>query len=149
MVTYTWGDWTASAAYQDSNVTMWEDKAVVAFMGDLGMWGFRVAYADNDGIGKWGLYGNVDIGAASNVVAWVTSEEGVSAADVAAGRADNRNSSIGAATCTVAVPCTGTEGTSWGLNYSYDLGGGASFEAGYRRASNNLDAFQAGVYFSF
>jgi len=145
MATYTWGDWTASAAYQSSDF-QWEDKAVVAIMGDLGMWGFRIAYADNDGIGKWGLYGNVDIGAASNLVAWVTQEDAVSAADVAAGRADNRDGSIGGACATT---CTGTEGTSYGLNYSYDLGGGASFEAGYRHASMDQDAFQAGVYFSF
>lgn len=139
MGTYTWGDWTASLAAQSSNVAF-EDKVVGAISGDMGQWGFRIAYADNDGIGKWGLYGNVDIGAAGNLLAYVTSEDSVSAADVAAGRADNRDNIVGS---------NQREGTGYGLHYSYDLGGGVSFEAGVRRASNDNTTAQAGAYFSF
>ncbi len=137
MLTYSWEGFTFSGAYQDSG-NLWEDKGVLAVAYDSGSWGARVAYADNDGIGKWGLYGNVDIGAASNLLLFVTDEDAVSATDVAAGRTDNTDATG-----------IGTEGTSYGIHYSYDLGGGASFETGYRRASNDNDTFQAGVYFSF
>lgn len=139
MGAYTFGDWTASVAYQSSTAA-WADKVLVAISGDIGNFGVRAAYADNDGIGKWGLYGNMDIGAASNILLWVTSEDAVSATDVAAGRGDNRDAVAGS---------NGNEGTSYGIHYSYDLGGGVSFETGYRRASNDNDTFQAGVYFSF
>lgn len=139
MATYTFGDWTASIAAQSSDI-LWEDKVVVSVSGNIGDFGVRVAYADNDGINKWGLYGNYDIGAASNILLWVTDEDAVSAADVLAGRNDNRDAVLAS---------NQQEGTSYGIHYSYDLGGGASFETGYRRASNDNDTFQAGVYFSF
>jgi outer membrane protein OmpU len=139
MATYTFGDWTASIAAQDST-GLFEDKVALSVSGNIGNFGVRVAYADNDGIGKWGLYGNMDIGAASNVLLFVTDESSVDAADVLAGRNDNRDAVAGS---------NQMEGTSYGIHYHYDLGGGASFEAGYRRASNDNDRFQAGVYFSF
>ncbi|MDK3017666.1 porin [Pseudodonghicola flavimaris] len=138
MLAYTFGDWTAAIAGQSSD-NAWEDKVAVSIAGDLGQFGVRLAYADNDGISKWGLYGNMDIGAASNILVFVTDEDAVDAADVAAGRADNRD------TATV----DGTEGTSYGIHYSYDLGGGASIEAGWRESSNDNTTVQAGVYFSF
>ena len=136
---YTFGDWTAAIGMQSSDLA-WADKWAASVSGDIGNFGVRVAYADNDGIGKWGLYGNMDIGAASNILLWVTSEDAVSATDVAAGRNDNRDS---------VATSNQQEGTSFGIHYSYDLGGGVSFETGYRRASNDNDSFQAGVYFSF
>lgn len=139
MAAYTFGDWTAAIGYQSSDF-QWQDKVMVTVQGDIGNFGVRAAYADNDGIAKWGLYGNMDIGAASNILLWVTSEDAVSATDVAAGRGDNRDAVAGS---------NGNEGTSYGIHYSYDLGGGVSFETGYRRASNDNDTFQAGVYFSF
>jgi outer membrane protein OmpU len=138
MATYTFGDWTMAIAAQDSD-TLWEDKVVVSAAGNIGDFGVRVAYADNDGISKWGLYGNMDIGAASNVLLWVTDEEAVDAVDVALGRNDNRDTLL----------VDGQEGTSYGIHYSYDLGGGASIEAGYRHQSNSNDRFQAGVFFRF
>lgn len=128
---YTFGDWTAALGYQDSTA-QWEDKLVFTIAGDIGNFGVRFAYADNDGIDKYGLYGSVDIGAASTLVAYVTSEEEVSAADIAAGRG-NANA----------------DGTGYGINYSYDLGGGVSFEAGWRESSRDNTTVQAGVYFSF
>lgn len=138
-LSYNFGDWTVAVAGQSSDI-MWEDKVVVSVQGKIGDIGVRLAYADNEGIGKWGLYGNMPVGAASKLVLWVTDEEAVSAADVGLGRNDNRDAIVGS---------NQQEGTSYGIHYSYDLGGGASFEAGYRRASNDNDTFQAGVYFSF
>lgn len=138
-LSYGFGDWVASIAYQDSTGSF-EEKVLFTIYGDLGMFGVRFAYADNDGINKYGLYGTVDIGAASTLVAYVTDEDAVSATDVANGRNDNRDGFANS---------NDREGTGYGINYSYDLGGGVSFEAGYRRASNDNDTVQAGVYFSF
>ncbi|MFK7750951.1 MAG: porin [Sedimentitalea sp.] len=138
-VAYTFGDWTAALAVQDSDIAF-EDKTVVTVSGNLGNFGVRLAYADNDGIGKFGIYGNLDIGSASNILLFVTSEEAVSAGQVAAGRGDNRDT---------AGSDAGGEGESIGIHYSYDLGGGASFEAGAVRASTDNTTLQAGVYFSF
>ncbi len=138
-ISYSFGDWTVALAGQSSDVA-WADKVVVSLAGNLGQFGVRVAYADNEGIGKWGLYGNMDIGAAGNLLAFVTDEQAVDAADVLAGRQDNRDAVLGS---------NNSEGTSYGLHYSYDLGGGVSFEAGARRASNGNNTVQAGVYFSF
>ena len=139
MAAYTFGDWTAALAIQSSD-RRFEDKTMLTVSGDIGQFGVRFAYADNDGLGKYGLYGNMDVGAAGNVVAYVTSEDAVDAADVLAGRANNVDGVAGS---------NDREGTGFGIHYSYDLGGGVSFETGYRRASNDNDTFQAGVYFSF
>ncbi|SDC72268.1 porin [Ruegeria marina] len=139
MLAYTFGDWTIAAANQSSDI-MWEDKTLVSVAWDGGQFGARVAYADNDGISKFGIYGNMDIGSASNLLVFYTDEDAVDAGDVLAGRNDNRDAVAGS---------NQQEGGSYGIHYSYDLGGGASFEAGYRRASNDNDTFQAGVYFSF
>ena len=137
-IAYTFGDWTAALAGQSSD-NAWEDKVAVSLSGDLGQYGVRIAYADNEGIGKWGLYGNMDFGAASNILIFVTDEEAVDAADVLAGRGDNRD--IGG--------LDRGEGTAYGIHYSYDLGGGASIEAGWRESSADNTTVQAGVYFSF
>ncbi|WP_406646497.1 porin [Aliisedimentitalea scapharcae] len=136
---YTFGDWTGAIAVQDSDLAF-EDKTFVSISGDLGQFGVRLAYADNDGIDKWGLYGNMDIGSASNILVYVTDEDAVSAADVVAGRNDNRDAIAGS---------NNREGTGYGIHYSYDLGGGASFEAGIRESSWDNTTVQAGVYFSF
>lgn len=138
MVAYTWNDWTAALSYQDSSAK-WADKTVFTVAGSFGQFGVRFAAADNDGIGKYGLYGNMDIGAASNILLWVTSEDSVSDADVDNGRSDNRDYN----------GVDGSDGTSYGIHYSYDLGGGASFEAGARQSSDDNTTVQAGVYFSF
>jgi outer membrane protein OmpU len=139
MGSYNFGDWTVGLSAQSSD-RAWEDKVVFTVAGDLGQFGVRLAYADNDGLRKVGLYGNMDIGAAGNLVAYVTDEDSVDAADVLAGRNENRDGFVGS---------NNREGSGYGINYSYDLGGGATFIAGYRRASNDNDTAQAGVYFSF
>lgn len=138
-VAYTFGDWTAALGVQDSDI-VGEDKTVVTIQGNLGQFGVRLAYADNDGIGKFGLYGNMDIGTASNLLLFVTEEDASDAGAIAQGR-DNRDVTAGSD--------IGGEGTSFGIHYSYDLGGGASFEAGAVRSSNDQTQVQAGVYFSF
>lgn len=145
MVAYNFGDWTAALSFQDSKIAF-QDKAVFSVSGNLGQFGVRFAYADNEGIDKYGLYGNMDIGAASNILIYVTSEGAVSAADIVAGRGDNRDAS---ASNSGVNGKGGSEGTGYGIHYSYDLGGGVSFEAGARQASWDNTSAQAGVYFSF
>ncbi len=139
MVSYKFSDWTVGLSVQDSDIA-WEDKVIFTVAGNLGNFGVRAAYADNDGISKWGLYGNMDIGSASNILIYVTDESSASAADVAAGRNNNVDGAVGS---------NNREGSGYGIHYHYDLGGGVSFEAGARRASNDNTTAQAGVYFSF
>ncbi|MCB0028285.1 MAG: porin, partial [Anaerolineales bacterium] len=111
-VSYTFGDWTVALAAQDSDLAF-EDKVFVSAAGKIGNFGIRFAFADNDGISKYGIYGNMDIGTASNILLFVTNEDAVSAADVAAGRNDNRDNVAGS---------NKLEGTAVGVHYSYDLG---------------------------
>ncbi|UWQ28911.1 porin [Leisingera sp. M523] len=134
-VAYTFGDWTAALGYQDSNVAT-EDKLVFTVAGDLGQFGVRLAYGNNmdavtvggvaQDVDKITLAGNVELGAASTLVAFVSSE------DNPAGTGTG-----------------GTDGTAFGINYSYDLGGGVSFEAGAVESSSDNTTVQAGLYFSF
>lgn len=137
-VSYNWSNWTVTLAAQDSNQE-WEDKLFFAIQGDFDQYWAKAAIADNDGIKKYGLYGGMDFGAASSLVLWVNHEDKVSSSDVANGRYNNDR----------AVNADGTAGTAYGVNYSYDLGGGASFEAGAQRLPNKQTQVQAGVYFSF
>ena len=136
---YTLGHWTAVLAGQASD-TAGEDKTILAVMGKFGPIGVRVAYADNEGIDKVGVYADFDVGTASSIVLFATSEDAADAGAIAQGR-DNRDVTLGNK--------TGGEGESWGIHYSYDLGGGASLEAGAVRSSNDQTQVQAGVYFKF
>ena len=127
-IAYSFGDWTAALAVQDSNV-VGEDKVFASIAGDLGQFGVRLAYGQNKdagGVGvdidKFGLYGNVDLGSSSNLLVFVTNED---------------------------APGMASDGTGYGAHYSYDLGGGASFEAGVIETSTDMTTVQAGVYFSF
>ncbi|UWQ74620.1 porin [Leisingera sp. M658] len=134
-VAYTFGDWTAALGYQDSNVAT-EDKLVFTVAGDLGQFGVRLAYGNNmdavtvggvaQDVDKITLAGNVELGAASTLVAFVSSEDNPAGTGVG-----------------------GTDGTAFGINYSYDLGGGVSFEAGAVESSSDNTTVQAGLYFSF
>ncbi|MBQ4823922.1 MULTISPECIES: porin [unclassified Leisingera] len=134
-VAYTFGDWTAALGYQDSNVAT-EDKLVFTVAGDLGQFGVRLAYGNNmdavtvggvaQDVDKITLAGNVELGAASTLVAFVSSEDNPAGTGV-----------------------NGTDGTAFGINYSYDLGGGVSFEAGAVESSSDFTTVQAGLYFSF
>jgi outer membrane protein OmpU len=128
-VAYSFGDWTAALGIQDSDIAG-EDKTVFTLTGEIGQFGLGLAYAQNADAGGAGVdvdklrvYGSVDIGAASRVLVWVADEDSGTAA--------------------------ATDGTSFGLDYSLDLGGGVSFDAGFVDSSNNQTQVQAGVYFRF
>ena len=129
-VAYTFGDWKAAIAVQDSD-TMGEDKMMVTVTGDLGVARVGIAYADNkdqngtagDDVGKLRVYGAFDLGAATTLVAWVANE-------------DNPNNPT-------------TDGTSYGLNVSHDLGGGVTLDGGFVEHHDNNTQFQVGAYFRF
>ncbi len=129
-VSYTFGDWTAALAMQDSD-TLGEDKIYVSVQGDLGVARVMLGYASNkdqngtvgDDVDKLRLAGAFDLGAATTLVAWVANE-------------DNPNAPA-------------TDGTSYGLNVSHDLGGGVTLDGGFVEHSNNNTQFQVGAYFRF
>ena len=61
----------------------------------------------------------------------------------------NGRDEISAGKAVIAFTAQVTDGTAYGIHYSYDLGGGTSFEAGAVRNTLKDTTFQAGVYFSF
>ena len=129
---YTFGDWTAAIAYNDiGGVPAGTDNDLTVFtlQGDLGFAGVRLAYAEIDNVAttsgdasKLGLYGIFDIGAATNMIVFVTDED---------------------------APGLASDGTGYGIHVSHDLGGGASIEAGWVESSADNTTVQAGVFFSF
>ncbi|MCF6234615.1 MAG: porin [Rhodobacteraceae bacterium] len=126
---YTFGDWTVGLGIQDSD-TIGEDKVILTVAGDIGQFGVGLAYGMNSDAGGLGvdidklrIYGKMDVGSAGTVLAWVTDEDGAAGAV--------------------------TNGTSFGLNYKHDLGGGVSFDAGFVETVTDQTQVQAGVYFRF
>jgi outer membrane protein OmpU len=126
MLTYSFSDYYVSASAQSSSLAA-NDIVAVAAGGDFGQFGARIAYGSTDAADSVTLQGSMDIGAASNLAVWVNSTD-VAGVVTAADTAD---------------------GTAFGINYQYDLGGGATFVAGYVDEADNDNQFQAGVYFSF
>jgi outer membrane protein OmpU len=150
MLTYSFGDYYVTGAYQSStggptssNATGAEELNdglyFVAAGADWGQFGAKLAYGSTAATDAVTLEGNMDIGAASNILVWVNNAS-----------TNNLTTRGPAATRTT----IGRDGTSWGINYQYDLGGGSTFVAGYVDSERGVNAgsqkqFQAGVYFSF
>ena len=127
-ISYSFGDWTAALGVQDTDA-VGSDKVVATLTGSIGAFGVGVAYAQNSDAGGPGvdidkvrIYGSFDIGAASTILVWAANE-------------DNPNPIF--------------DGTSYGLNFSTDLGGGVSFDAGFVETQFDQTQAQAGVYFRF
>lgn len=154
MVNYSFGDYYVTAAYQaaDNTTTITTSGGAVldsndglyfvAAGGDFGAFGAKIAYGSTDTADSVTLEGNMDIGAASNILVWVNSTDVAAAllADTTVG---------GTAGLARGVNAADGDGTSFGINYQYDLGGGATFVAGYVDEADDDNQFQAGVYFSF
>ncbi|KAA0917715.1 porin [Aquicoccus porphyridii] len=118
-VRYAFNDWTVALGYQDSSLAT-EDKIVLTVGGNVGPAKLGLAYADNDGIGKFALTAGVEVGAATRVDAYISSEDG------AAG------------------------GEAYGLGVSHSLGGGASLEGGFTRNDiTDVNAVDLGIRFNF
>ena len=152
MVSYSFSDYYVTAAYQaadNTNTFTTTGGAVIdandglyfiAAGGDFGQFGAKIAYGSTDAADSVTLEGNMDIGAASNILVWVNSTD-VDAALLA------DTTVVG--TSTIGANAAQFDGTSFGINYQYDLGGGATFVAGYVDEADDDNQFQAGVYFSF
>ena len=154
MVTYSFSDYYVGASYQaadntgvtggnsqftTSNGTLIDPNDGLYLLtagGDFGQFGARIAYGSTDVADSVTLEGNMDIGAASNIIVWVNST-------------DVDNAILTSTTGTQAATGASIDGTSFGINYQYDLGGGATFVAGYVDEADDDNQFQAGVYFSF
>jgi outer membrane protein OmpU len=150
MLTYSFGDYYVAGSYQsaDNTATFTTSNGTVIDAndglylitagGDFGQFGARVAYGSTDAVDSVTVEGNVDLGAASNLLVWVNSAD-VDANILADTTAGSNLAAVGRA----------VDGTSFGINYQYDLGGGATFVAGYVDEADDDNQFQAGVYFSF
>lgn len=137
-VSYSFNDWTVAVGYQDSNATVCggipvygglaafsgpgcEDKLVLTVGGKVGPANLGLAYADNNGRGKFALTAAVDVGAATQVDVFVASEDGLFG------------------------------GESYGLGVTHDLGGGASLNAGFTKDDTALQitTMDLGIRFNF
>ena len=119
-VSYTFGDWTAAAAYQDSD-TVADDKWLITFGGNIGDFGVGAAYGDNNDITKWRINGSYTFGAVTTVTAYVADEGGAAS--------------------------TATD-TGWGLGFTHSLGG-AVLAGGVVGGPSGETLADLGVRFSF
>ncbi|UWQ62421.1 porin [Leisingera caerulea] len=142
MLNYSFGDYFVTGAYQSSDngplitkggvaVNANDDIMFFAAGADFGQFGATLQYAETERADSVTLAGEAEIGAASTLIGWVNS------ADI--------DDTVLAADQTV------NDGTSFGINYEYDLGGGVTFVAGYVQtaADTNENSVQAGLHFSF
>ncbi|MFY0308299.1 porin [Leisingera sp. D0M16] len=141
MLNYSFGDYFVTGAYQSSDngptitkngatVDANDDVIFVAGGADFGQYGATLQYAQTERADSFTLAGEAEIGAASTLIGWVNST------DIDTG---------------VTVGQTVTDGTAFGINYEYDLGGGVTFVAGYVQtaAASDENSVQAGLHFSF
>jgi outer membrane protein OmpU len=119
-VSYTFGDWTAAAAYQDASADV-NDKWLITFGGNIGDFGVGAAYGDNNDITKWRINGSYTFGAGTTVTAYVADEGGAAS--------------------------TATD-TGWGLGFTHSLGG-ATLAGGVVGGPSGETLADLGVRFSF
>jgi len=144
MLTYNFGDYYVAGAYQwssngpvaDTGEELNDGVGLVAFGGDFGQFGGKLAYGSTEAADTVTLEGYANIGAASTIMAWVSN-------------LDSQNLTQGGTSIFTDKNGAAADGTSWGLNYQYDLGGGATLVAGYVDSYDDIQQFQAGVYFKF
>ncbi|WP_027256834.1 MULTISPECIES: porin [Leisingera] len=143
MLSYSFGDYFVTGAYQSedngtvvaktdgSTESSGDGMGFFAIGGDFGQFGATLSYGTTEEADAVTLAGDVEIGAASTLVAWVNSTD--------------------IETDVTAATQTRTDGTSFGINYEYDLGGGVTFVAGYvnNAADDDDQQVQAGLHFSF
>lgn len=131
---YRFGDWTVAAAYNDERPVGGgdgRDLTIVGVTGDLGFMNVTLNYAQGENYiaagvdsSKFTLSAGFDIGAATNMMVYVTDEDS---------------------------PGQPTDGTGYGFNVSHDLGGGVSLVAGLEETTGVVSntTVQAGAYFRF
>ncbi|UWQ24574.1 porin [Leisingera aquaemixtae] len=148
MLNYSFGDYFVTGAYQASDngatgvttggqtVELNDELAFFAFGADFGQYGATLQYAQTEQADGVTLAGEAEIGAASTLIAWVSNTD------------SNR---VDTDTTTAGIQDGVNDGTAFGINYEYDLGGGVTFVAGYvnTAADDNDNSVQAGLHFSF
>jgi outer membrane protein OmpU len=141
MLSYSFGDYFVTGAYQSASngrqitkggVSVSADDDVIFLAGgaDFGQFGATLQLAQTEEADSITLVGEAEIGAASTLIGWVNST------DIDTG---------------VTAGQSVTDGTAFGINYEYDLGGGVTFVAGYVQtaAASDENSVQAGLHFSF
>jgi outer membrane protein OmpU len=123
-VSYTFSGWTAAVGFQDADNNA-QDKTIVTLGGAIGDLKVTAGYADNNGVDKFALAGAYNLGNGLSLHGFVASEDGNAPADAA------------------------FDGESYGLGVSYNLGAGASIEAGIVQTSNSITKADVGLHFSF
>ncbi|MDQ2094190.1 porin [Rhodalgimonas zhirmunskyi] len=126
-VAYSFNDWTVALGYQDGDTNAARDKAVITVGGKIGPVNVGLAYADNNGTGKVALTGQVEVGAATRIDMFVSSDD----------------SSVNTAGYNVNLD------PSYGLAVSHSLGGGASVEGGVVRTPFGTTSADLGIKFNF
>ncbi|UWQ32661.1 porin [Leisingera sp. M527] len=141
MLNYSFGDYFVTGAYQSADdgrtitkggATVQADDDILFFAAgaNFGQYGATLQYAQTEEADSFTLAGEAEIGAASTLIGWVNSTD---------------------IDTTVTAGQTVTDGTAFGINYEYDLGGGVTFVAGYVQtaAASDENSVQAGLHFSF
>lgn len=123
-VAYTFSGWTAAIGFQDADDNS-QDKTIVTLGGTIGDLRVTAGYADNNGVDKFALAGAYNLGNGLSLHGFIASEDGNAPALAA------------------------FDGESYGVGVSYNLGAGASIEAGIIQTSNSLVKADLGLHFSF
>ncbi|KIC09414.1 porin [Leisingera sp. ANG-M1] len=148
MLNYSFGDYFVTGAYQSSSngatgvttggatVDLNDDLMFFAAGADFGQFGATLQYAQTEQADGVTLVGEAEIGAASTIVAWVSNTD---------------SNNIDTDPVTAGIQDGVTDGTAFGINYEYDLGGGVTFVAGLvdNGADDDSNSVQAGLHFSF
>jgi outer membrane protein OmpU len=123
-VAYTFSGWTAAVGFQDADIAS-QDKTIVTLGGAIGDVKLTAGYADNNGVDKYALAAAYALNSGLSLHGFVAVEDG----------------NTGAASI--------YDGESYGVGVSYNLGAGASIEAGIAQASDGVTKADLGLHFSF
>jgi len=118
---YTFNGYTAAIGYQDSTA-MTDTEWTATFGGKIAQFGFNLGYGQAyNGAERWTLAGSYDISDALNMEAYYAN-------DNSAGNAQD---------------------DAYGIDFNYDLGGGASFRGGVEKRFTGATVADLGVRFNF
>ncbi|CUH99132.1 porin [Leisingera aquaemixtae] len=148
MLNYSFGDYFVTGAYQSADngatglttggqtVELNDELVFVAAGADFGQFGATLQYAQTEQADAVTLAGEAEVGAASTVIAWVSSTD---------------SNNVDTDLATAGIQDGVNDGTAFGINYEYDLGGGVTFVAGYVNDGSDSEenSVQAGLHFSF
>ncbi|MBV1896003.1 MAG: porin [Rhodobacteraceae bacterium] len=133
-IAYSFGDWTAALAHQQSS-QVGEEMTVVTVAGNFGDFGVGLAYSDNEGDNSaFRVNGSYTFGSGTTVTAFYT---GVASGAVVPG------------TVTATTPAgTGSADDAYGIGFTHSLGG-ATLAGGYSSRFDGENQADFGVRFNF